>query len=467
MISLLAHVFLVPVVLLGQTASPKSISAITESLFKQISAPWGMPYNEWRKLHQSAKCKKFQGTMAILYPRKVYAYQCIEDTLDISSKVDFFVLPDVEPQQARLSQVEQTLKHANLADPVEVRLVQLLDLAIGKHNLPYKKGHVKEWTAWKIHPSTGSNILIEPPGNKNAELSNEIRVRVSRHFASQKKRLKVESYHQSLVQFEKESEAVESAGRAIKYGLRSSERIKLLESIQDILSQDLVKRIRNAKQPNQYVQKDVEDAKAVRDLLQMNNKKSFTDSQHATSLYLADMTIPFLISRMYGFPVELRGELESLGANYYFFKDEGDYTHSLLKIILDQYRNTPLAEKAWADYLNYGLGSFERERFRRVIESGEMLLKKYPKSQYKLNVMWCIGRAHETLWALSQVKEYFDGSSYLPEAPMARERAIEIYEWIVREHPDSLEARTAVLRLPRLRLDITTNCNSYSPWDCG
>jgi hypothetical protein len=108
-------------------------------------------------------------------------------------------------------------------------------------------------------------------------------------------------------------------------------------------------------------------------------------------------------------------------------------------------------------------------QFRPVIERGEAFLKDHPNSAVWNAVALTVAQAHETAWSLAMGRCVtgdigWDWKNYVLEAPRHRERAIELYEKLLRQPPAIPALRSANRRLQRLRLNVDTNYHRY--W-CG
>ena len=106
--------------------------------------------------------------------------------------------------------------------------------------------------------------------------------------------------------------------------------------------------------------------------------------------------------------------------------------------------------------------------FREVIRQGEEFLAKHPKTPHRLQVLFALAQAYETWWSLSQAAAckpgqmsgcdgYSDPANYIEGSGSARDRAINLYEEVLRLDPDSPEAAYVQWMLSRLKLGIDTN----------
>ena len=95
-----------------------------------------------------------------------------------------------------------------------------------------------------------------------------------------------------------------------------------------------------------------------------------------------------------------------------------------------------------------------------VIERGEWYLRTYTTSTIATEVAWCVARAHETAWTL-----ILSSSPYADESTLARthrDRAISLYERLIRNEPWNERTRAATQRLHRMRLNVETDYRLYS-----
>lgn len=101
-----------------------------------------------------------------------------------------------------------------------------------------------------------------------------------------------------------------------------------------------------------------------------------------------------------------------------------------------------------------------------VIEQGERYLAAHPRSPIRSEVAWRTAMAHETTWTLFKSSEtYLRSLGEIKEkseiAQGHRDRAVKLYEELIREDPGSTRSQAAAKRVRRMRLDISTDYRMY------
>jgi hypothetical protein len=108
--------------------------------------------------------------------------------------------------------------------------------------------------------------------------------------------------------------------------------------------------------------------------------------------------------------------------------------------------------------------------FLKVIADGEKFLRDYPGTTYRNEQIYNLGVANETWWALSRAEpgDISAQGAKVTKASgeRARQRAIELYEEIIRIAPETREARAAKLALPRLKLKLATGERTFFCFSC-
>jgi hypothetical protein len=108
--------------------------------------------------------------------------------------------------------------------------------------------------------------------------------------------------------------------------------------------------------------------------------------------------------------------------------------------------------------------------FLKVIADGEKFLREYPDTDFRREQTYNLGLAHETWWALSRAEPgdiSADGAKISSASgEQARQRAIELYEEVIRTAPESRQARAAKLALPRLKLKLSTGERAFFCFSC-
>jgi hypothetical protein len=123
-----------------------------------------------------------------------------------------------------------------------------------------------------------------------------------------------------------------------------------------------------------------------------------------------------------------------------------------------------LQQRGW--YTNPGIGCpANPDLFRDVIEHGEAFLAQHPTTQFRKEVLFTLAVANESWWSIARAPADDGWVGEVPyprkdinkrQAAAARERAINYYQQIVDLSPESPEAASALLRLPRLNMGRDT-----------
>ena len=101
-----------------------------------------------------------------------------------------------------------------------------------------------------------------------------------------------------------------------------------------------------------------------------------------------------------------------------------------------------------------------------VIERGERYLAAHSESLIRSEVAWCTAMAHETTWTLFKSSEPYlrslgDTKEQSVIARAHRDRAVQIYEELIREDQESVRSQAAGRRVRRMRLDVSTDYRMY------
>jgi len=100
------------------------------------------------------------------------------------------------------------------------------------------------------------------------------------------------------------------------------------------------------------------------------------------------------------------------------------------------------------------------DQFREVIRQGEAFRVRRPASPVRVDVEFLVAQSYETWWSLSQASPedaYAQSARYQAGALTARQKAIALYNDVLKLIPDSPEATYARRVLPRLALGFATN----------
>jgi hypothetical protein len=141
------------------------------------------------------------------------------------------------------------------------------------------------------------------------------------------------------------------------------------------------------------------------------------------------------------------------------------YGHGLLWRIWQEYPLDPWGERAFVRLLGLGWDTSVAcrkgsDQFRAVIRQGEAFRARRPTSPARADVEFLVAQSYETWWSLSQASpedEYAQPRRYQDGALTARQKAIALYNDVLKLIPDSPEASYARRVLPRLTLGFATN----------
>ncbi len=195
------------------------------------------------------------------------------------------------------------------------------------------------------------------------------------------------------------------------------------------------------------------------DLLQVlknSNLAGLSEDQIAAAYYLLELGLP-----AYSSP-EGQGELKTFGIDY--DANSPVRTTAPIYILIERFPHTQWGQKAFIDLLNSPSETdYDKESmfanipphycFAEVVTTVvPQFLSDNPDTGYRLEALYSLGRAYETLWSLSLAKvnelaalgmDYnVAGSGYFAGlGPAARDKAISVYGEIKAAYPSSLEAR--------------------------
>lgn len=152
-----------------------------------------------------------------------------------------------------------------------------------------------------------------------------------------------------------------------------------------------------------------------------------------------------------------------------------EYDRSLLRRAWEEFPDTPWGQRALL-MIHKQICSIPRSGcqgpncFRDVIRQSEKLLLDLPGSLFRTETIFQLALAHETWWSLSQAKQgdpSAEGAQVDKQsAEEARKKAIELYEELLALAPDSVEARSATVRLPWLKLRLGTGERTFFCFHC-
>lgn len=175
---------------------------------------------------------------------------------------------------------------------------------------------------------------------------------------------------------------------------------------------------------------------------------------------------------------KVRAELVPLGVQYGgvgHYSGALDYDHSLLARAWKEYPATPAGQRAFLMLQRLGcdvksVGCDAPNCFLTVIQQGENFLERYPDTSIRKEQTYHLALAHETQWSLS-LAEPGDitaaGAKVTRQAgERARQRAIDLYEQLIRIAPGTPEAKAAEIALPRLKLKLDSRERTFFCFSC-
>ncbi len=172
-----------------------------------------------------------------------------------------------------------------------------------------------------------------------------------------------------------------------------------------------------------------------------------------------------------------RLQLASYGVQYSgigHYSGDLDYDRSLLRRAWKEFPDTPWGQRAFL-LLQRGcsipeLGCAGPNCFLAVIKQGENFLREYPDTPFRIEQLYHLALANETWWSLRQAElddQTAQGAKVDRDSgDRARNRAIELYEGLLRTAPGSPEARAGQLSLPRLKLELGTGERAFFCFSC-
>jgi hypothetical protein len=143
-----------------------------------------------------------------------------------------------------------------------------------------------------------------------------------------------------------------------------------------------------------------------------------------------------------------------------------EYSIKPLVDICTKFPNTRWGKMAFLILQNSGWcldGMCNGNNGPEVISKGEEFLKRFPEDEYTSAVLLTIAKGYETNWNVSTCEiesNYIYDPNYRSDES-SRLRAIATYERLLTEYPQSREATIAKIRLPRLKLGISTDRTDY------
>lgn len=152
-----------------------------------------------------------------------------------------------------------------------------------------------------------------------------------------------------------------------------------------------------------------------------------------------------------------------------------EYDYSLLARAWKEYPETKWGQRAFLMLQRLGcstprFGCDGPNCFLSVIQQGESFLDRYPGTPFRTEQTYHLAQANETWWSLAHAAPgdlSAQGARVTKaSAERARQRAIDLYEEILRIAPGAPEAEVAQLALPRLKLKLDTGERTFFCFSC-
>ncbi len=152
-----------------------------------------------------------------------------------------------------------------------------------------------------------------------------------------------------------------------------------------------------------------------------------------------------------------------------------DYDYNLLARAWKEFPATTWGQRAFLLLQRLGcatprFGCDGPNCFLAVIQQGESFLNSYPDTEFRKEQIYQLAQANETWWSLGQAPSdditAIGARTTKASSEQARQRAIGLYEQLLQIAPDSAQAQSAQLALPRLKLKLDTNERSYFCFSC-
>ncbi|MFN0106308.1 MAG: hypothetical protein ACKV2U_29975 [Bryobacteraceae bacterium] len=152
-----------------------------------------------------------------------------------------------------------------------------------------------------------------------------------------------------------------------------------------------------------------------------------------------------------------------------------DYDSTLLQRAWKEYPGTTWGQRAFLMLQRVGcappgFGCKNSNCFLSVIKQGESFLERYPETPFRNEQIHHLALANETWWSLSQAEPgdiSAQGAAVTKaSAERARQKAIELYEYLLRVAPETPEAQAAILALPRLQLKLGIGERRFFCFSC-
>lgn len=493
---------------------PTSIDADSQALklwtdFEK--SMWGMPLQDWLKLHPELSCEPFHGRSWGVGADSSWSHRCSNNAEAQAAPQWLFYVFDLQDVVPRLEQFDATtnvLPEETLASVENSLRARMTSRYGAAEDRSPKMGRAVSWPQYLRWTAPDLEIQLNL-GEFDKEHSQG--------------RLRLQVRHRALLEALNEDERLRAVGAAdFLYGVGSplakplAENLRsdfpdvammLLKSQPDPDPQQVraaVERIQNelkaqaAQQPGigmaarqngvraaviavpqrSWTAEELHDAL----IRLLTDAKTSPPERRPILLLAADQLagrLPSVIANDKGRDWDWsrwRSELATFGITYSpGMEQPWSYGSDLLKRVGSDYSDTEWGERAFILLLTTdategcAAGS---DQFRQVIQQGLPFLEKNASGPNQLDVQLAVAQAYETWWSLSQAptegqiaanKEAeeaegpdADPREYQQGAEAARQQAIARYTRLLEQNPQSDYAIYARRQLPRLKLGIDT-----------
>lgn len=414
--------------------------------------PWNATYADWRRQNPGAACREFTTVITLMRADDEYCYRCTRQDGGVGLEWAFYAFGPADRPACRLQQFR-----ARIAGPegslreVHQQLRERLDGRYGTGSNPgplYERGAAYWLDTLRWRPASHDVYLYRNTG-------------------------RLEPTHTGLLARERALTGVIARDEARMYDWdwigvvppRWDQPLGAALGDQFPELPALLARVRALEATGVDWPRDLDDIRAA--LRRLIEAAAAASGNRRAALLLGAERLAQgwnIVTEYPGWDRE-RAELGALGLGFSYSElgAAWGYDHDLLWRVWREHGDTEWGEHAfvfllhrgWSTRVGCGTGA---AMFRDVIREGEAFLTRRERSPRRLDVVFALGQAYETWWALSKTEEdvYANPADYREGAEAAREKAIRHYEAVVRGAPDSPEAEFARRQLPRLKLRIGT-----------
>ena len=417
-------------------ASTAVLLAANQPFFNRLEeTKWETPYEELRKSHPAASCRSFDGPGGTA--DEEWCYRCVEaDSYETSFYAFDPVAPVCKLEQARALQTGSAI--AEMRRAVEARYGPSdSDNAVGELSSGF-------WHDVQHFRAGQGEVYLYRRVERNKPDAVELLARSGQLVAvraDDKRLLELDYQQQARVSTPIDRRLIQDLGKEFP-GLST-----LLAEEADATQRPL---------QVQTLQQLLAAAGRKPELLLAADRVASVLSETERG----DQSVYHRTQTLAGF--ELNYQYDALGSGW-------AYQHDLLQQVWRDYRDTEWGDTAFlllerTGWDTSGMCEPGSDQFREVITHGEKFLADHSSGPLRPEVMLAVGEAYETWWSLSRAgpnNDYVQPENYRAGAETARQKAISMYEQVVKVAPAGLEAGYARRQLPRLKLSLDTLQRRY------